>query len=106
MVLGLSLFREETPTSASIVPIAFPLIAGAGTLTSFLSLRAEYALENIIDGILINVLLVYLVLKNTERFGKWLGPGGISILRKVFGVVLLAIAVKLFTANIQQLLNA
>jgi len=106
MVLGLSLFREETPTSASIVPIAFPLIAGAGTLTSLLSLRAEYALENIIVGILINVLLVYLVLKNTERFGKWLGPGGISILRKVFGVVLLAIAVKLFTANIQQLLNA
>jgi len=104
MVLGLSLFREETPTSASIVPIAFPLIAGAGTLTSLLSLRAEYALENIIVGILINVLLVYLVLKNTERFGKWLGPGGISILRKVFGVVLLAIAVKLFTANIQQLL--
>lgn len=104
MVLGLSLFREETPTSASIVPIAFPLIAGAGTLTSLLSLRAEYALENIIVGILINVLLVYLVLKNTDRFGKWLGPGGISILRKVFGVVLLAIAVKLFTANIQQLL--
>ena len=104
MVLGLSLFREETPTSASIVPIAFPLIAGAGALTSLLSLRAEYALENIIVGILINVLLVYLVLKNTERFGKWLGPGGISILRKVFGVVLLAIAVKLFTANIQQLL--
>lgn len=106
MVLGLSLFREETPTSASIVPIAFPLIAGAGTLTSLLSLRAEYALENIIVGILINVLLVYLVLKNTERFGKWLGPGGISILRKVFGVVLLAIAVKLFTANIQQLLSS
>lgn len=106
MVLGLSLFREETPTSASIVPIAFPLIAGAGTLTSLLSLRAEYSLENIILGILINVLLVYLVLKNTERFGKWLGPGGISILRKVFGVVLLAIAVKLFTANIQQLLSS
>ncbi|MBO6516396.1 MAG: MarC family protein [Bacteroidia bacterium] len=103
MVLGLNIFKEETPTTASIVPIAFPLIAGAGTLTSLLSLRAEYAIENIIVGILINIALVYLVLKNTARFGKILGSGGISILRKVFGVVLLAIAVKLFTANIKEL---
>jgi multiple antibiotic resistance protein len=103
MILGLTLFKEESPTTASIVPIAFPLIAGAGTLTSILSLRAEYAIENIIVAILINVILVYLVLKNTERFGRWLGVGGIGILRKVFGVVLLAIAVKLFATNIKEL---
>lgn len=103
MVLGLNIFKEDTSGTTSIVPIAFPLIAGAGTLTSLLSLRAEYAIENIIVAILVNIVLVYVVLKNTERFSRILGPGGISILRKVFGVVLLAIAVKLFTDNIQQL---
>lgn len=103
MILGLNLFKEETSTTASIVPIAFPLIAGAGTLTSLLSLRAEYAIENIVVAILVNIALVYLVLKNTSRFGKVLGSGGINILRKVFGVVLLAIAVKLFAANIKEL---
>ena len=103
MILGLHLFKSDTPKTASIVPIAFPIVAGAGTLTSLLSLRAEYATENILVAILINTALVYLVLKNTARLGKLLGPGGISILRKVFGVVLLAIAVKLFATNIKEL---
>lgn len=105
MIMGLHLFREETAKTASIVPIAFPLIAGAGTLTSLLSMRAEYETQNIIVAILINVLLVYLVLKNTKRLGTILGVGGIGILRKVFGVVLLAIAVKLFATNIKELFN-
>lgn len=103
MILGIRLYRDEAPSTASIVPIAFPLIAGAGTLTTLLSMRAEYQHINIIIAILINIVLVYLVLKNTARLGKVLGTGGISILRKVFGIVLLAIAIKLFTSNIQQL---
>ncbi len=103
MILGLHLFKEDTPLTASIVPLAFPLIAGAGALTSLLSLRAEYEIQNIIVGIVINIGLVYLVLKNTSKLGKILGPGGIGILRKVFGIVLLAIAVKLFATNIKEL---
>lgn len=103
MILGIRLYRDEEPSTASIVPIAFPLIAGAGTLTTLLSMRAEYADINIICAILINIVLVFLVLKNTARLGRVLGTGGISVLRKVFGIVLLAIAIKLFTSNIQQL---
>ena len=103
MILGIRLYRDEAPNSASIVPIAFPLIAGAGTLTTLLSMRAEFDYINIIIAILINIVLVFLVLKNTARLGKVLGTGGISILRKVFGIVLLAIAINLFTTNIQQL---
>ncbi|HZG01431.1 MAG TPA: MarC family protein, partial [Chitinophagales bacterium] len=83
-----------------IVPIAFPLIAGAGTLTTLLSLRSQYALENIVVGVLVNVLFVYVVLRNLYRIENVLGAGGINILRKVFGVILLALAVKLFKANI------
>lgn len=103
MILGVRLYKDEEASSASIVPIAFPLIAGAGTLTSILSLRAEFNYINIVIAILLNVVLVYVVLKNTARIGKFLGHGGISILRKVFGIILLAIAVKLFTTNIAQL---
>ena len=103
MILGLHLLKSDSPNTASIVPIAFPIVAGAGTLTSLLSLRAEYAIENILVAILINIALVYFVLKNTARLGKLLGPGGIGILRKVFGIVLLAIAVKLFATNIKEL---
>lgn len=103
MILGIRLYKEEEPTSASIVPIAFPLIAGAGTLTTILSIRAEYHYINISIAIVINCILVFLVLKNTARIGSILGSGGISILRKVFGIILMAIAVKLFTANISQL---
>jgi multiple antibiotic resistance protein len=99
MILGVKFYKEDTATTASVVPIAFPLIAGTGTLTTLLSLRAEYDSENIIVAILINLLFVYIVLKNTYRLERLLGPGGINILRKVFGVILLAIAVKLFRTH-------
>lgn len=103
MILGITLYKDDEPESASIVPIAFPLIAGAGTMTSLLSLRAEYHVENIIVAIVVNIIFVYFVLKASKRIEKILGKTGISIIRKVFGVILLAIAVKLFTTNINQL---
>lgn len=99
MILGIRLYKDNIPETASIVPIAFPLIAGAGTLTTLVSLRAQYQTINILTAILINILIVYLVLKNTSRLEKLLGTGGINILRKVFGIIILAIAVKLFQNN-------
>ena len=100
MILGVNFHKEESGSTASIVPIAFPLIAGAGTLTTLLSIRAEYKyVENIIVAIVINLIFVYLVMRNLHRLEKLLGPGGISVLRKIFGVVLLALAVKLFRTN-------
>ena len=104
MILGVHLFRDEAPENASIVPIAFPMIAGAGTMTSLLSLRAEYHVLNIIIAILINILFVYVILKSSKYIGNKLGKSGINIIRKVFGIILLAIAVKLFTTNIGQLI--
>lgn len=103
MILGIQLYKEETPESASIVPIAFPLIAGAGTLTTLLSMRAEYHVVNIIVAILVNILIVYVVLKSSKRIERVLGTSGISVIRKIFGIVLMAIAVKLFAGNVQQL---
>ena len=103
MILGITLYKDDAPESASIVPIAFPLIAGAGTMTSLLSLRAEFHVENIIAAIIVNIIFVYLVLKSSTRIERVLGKNGISIIRKVFGVILLAIAVKLFTTNINAL---
>ncbi len=103
MVMGVNLFKDDIPETASIVPLAFPMIAGAGTLTSLLSLRAEFHVVNIIVAIVINILIVYGILKSSSRIEKILGQSGINIIRKVFGVVLLAIAVKLFTTNIKQL---
>lgn len=103
MILGIQLYKDETPETASIVPIAFPLIAGAGTLTSLLSLRAEYDVLNIIAAIVINIAIVYVVLKSSKRIERVLGQSGINIIRKIFGVVLMAIAVKLFAGNVQQL---
>lgn len=105
MVLGITLYKDDEPESASIVPIAFPLIAGAGTMTSILSLRAEYYVENIIVAIVINIIFVYIVLKSSVKIEKILGKNGLNIIRKVFGVILLAIAVKLFATNINALLN-
>ncbi len=105
MILGISLYRDDEPESASVVPIAFPLIAGAGTLTSILSLRAEFQVENIIIAIVVNTVFVYLVLKSSKRIEKVLGKNGVNIIRKVFGVILMAIAVKLFTTNISQLIG-
>lgn len=100
MILGIRFSKEENPRTAAIVPIAFPMIAGAGTLTTLLSLRAEYRhVENIIVAILINLFFVYVVLRNVYRLEKLLVPGGIAVLRKVFGVILLALAVKLFKTN-------
>ena len=102
MILGISFFKDNSSATASIVPIAFPLIAGTGTLTTLLSIRAEFKeIENIIVAIVINLLIVYIVLINMYRVEKLLGAGGINILRKVFGVILLAIAVKLFRSNLQ-----
>ncbi len=100
MILGIRLYKDSVATTASIVPIAFPLIAGAGTLTTLLSLKAQYHDINIIVAILINVLIVYLVLKNTGKLAELLGEGGVNIVRKIFGVILLAIAVKLFKTNL------
>ena len=105
MILGITLYRDEAPETASIVPLAFPMIAGAGTMTSLLSLRAEYHVLNIIIAIVVNILFVYLISKTSKYIGKKLGKSGINIIRKVFGIVLLAIAVKLFTTNIGQLFN-
>jgi len=100
MILGIRLYKDDAPNTASIVPLAFPLIAGAGTMTSLLSLRAEFEVQNIIVAIIINILLVYLVLKLSAKIEKILGNGGMAVLRKVFGVILLAIAVKLFKTNV------
>jgi len=101
MILGIHLFKsdESLPSTVSIVPLAFPLIAGAGTMTTLLSLKSQYATQNIIAAIIINTLFVYLVLKNVKWIEKLLGRGGIEILRKAFGVILLAIAIKLFRNN-------
>ncbi|MFD0748871.1 MarC family protein [Mucilaginibacter calamicampi] len=101
MILGIHLFKanENLPSALSIVPLAFPLIAGAGTMTTLLSLKSQYATPNIIAAIVINTLFVYLVLKNVKWLEKLLGLGGIEILRKAFGVILLAIAIKLFRNN-------
>lgn len=104
MILGITLYKDDIPETASIVPLAFPMIAGAGTMTSLLSLRAEYHVLNIILAILINIVFVYIVLKSSKHIERFLGVSGINIIRKVFGIVLLAIAVKLFTSNIGQLI--
>ncbi len=105
MILGITLYKEEenNAMTASVFPLAFPLIAGPGSLTTLLSLRAEYALENIIIAIVMNVIVIYIVLKTSSKIEHFLGSNGINIIRKVFGVVLLAIAVKLFAHNIKIL---
>jgi len=103
MILGITLYKGTTPESASIVPLAFPMVAGAGALTTVLSLRAKFYVENIIVAIIINMIIVYIVLKSSERIEKFLGKQGITVLHNLFGVILLAIAVNLFTANIKEM---
>jgi multiple antibiotic resistance protein len=103
MILGIRIYREEEASSASIVPIAFPLIAGAGTMTTLLSLKAEFQTVNIIIAIALNILVVYIVLKSSAKIEKMLGKNGLGVIRKAFGVVLLAIAVKLFASNVKGL---
>lgn len=105
MILGIELFKDDSPETASVVPLAFPLIAGAGTMTTILSLKAEYQTVNIIIAIIINMIFVYAVLKSSRKIEKFFGKGGIAIIRKVFGIILLAIAVKLFAANVQGLIH-
>lgn len=107
MILGVTLFKEgdTSPDLATIFPLAFPMLAGPGSLTTLLSLRAVYSLENIIVAIIVNVIIVYAVLKTSGSLQRFLGKNGIAVIQKVFGVILLAIAVKLFTSNIQELFN-
>ena len=104
MVLGIEFFKsDDNPKSGSVVPIAFPLIAGSGTLTTIMSLKANYFDVNIFIGILINCIVIYLVLKSLKWIEKVLGPNGMTVIRKFFGVILLAIAVKIFGSNFSHL---
>ena len=105
MILGRNFFKNEpgAGASSSIVPIAFPLIAGAGTLTTILSLRAEYEELNILVGIVVNLVFIFIVLKSTDWLERKIGAAGLGILQKVFGIILLSIAIKLFKDNIPNL---
>jgi len=107
MILGVNIFNNDdaTPKTASIVPLAFPIIAGAGSMTTILSLRAEFESVNIMIAIILNIALVYIVLKLTSKIERSLGSGGVAVLKKVFGIILLAIAVKLFSSNIKILFS-
>lgn len=106
MILGIELFKEDQSVgSATIVPIAFPLIAGAGTITTVISLQAEYEIIQIFLGVIINLSFVYLVLKLVPWMEGKIGNATISILRRIFGVLLIAIAVKIFTANISLIIG-
>lgn len=96
MILGIQISKDTMPASASVVPLAFPLLAGTGTLTTLLSLRAEYHITSIIIAIILNIVIVFIVLKNLNIIERFLGIGGIAILKKVFGIILLALAIKLF----------
>ncbi|MFV0392604.1 MAG: MarC family protein [Paludibacteraceae bacterium] len=106
MILDIEIFKNRGPEgSATIVPLAFPLVAGPASFTTLLSLRAEYAMENILIAVVLNLIFVYFVLHSTGKIEKVIGKGGIYILRKFFGIILLAIAVKLFVTNIGYLLS-
>lgn len=99
MILGIQIMKEVEAETASIVPLAFPLLAGPGVFTTLLAIRAEYRVENIVAGIIINLIFVYIVLKRTEYIERLLGKNGLTVLRKFFGIILLAIAIKLFKTN-------
>lgn len=105
MIFGIQMFKSDASSAkiASVVPIAFPLIAGAGTMTTLISLRAEYEAINISLAVFLNVIVVYVVLRLTKKIEHLLGVGGIAIIKKVFGIILLAIAVKLFADNAKAL---
>ena len=105
MLLDVEIFKFNGPTGeATIVPLVFPLIAGAGSFTTLLSLRAEYADVNILLGLLANMAFVFFVLTMTDKVQHWIGKGGVYVVRKFFGVILMAVAVRLFTDNIAQLI--
>lgn len=104
MIMGWNLFRDEASSKvASVIPLAFPIIAGAGTLTTLVALKAEFDEINILIGIILNIIVIYTVLRLTKRIELILGEGGIMIVKKVFGIILLAIALKLFSTNITYL---
>jgi multiple antibiotic resistance protein len=106
MILDVEIFKNQGPIKeATLVPLVFPLLAGAGSFTTLLSLRAEYAALNIVIALVLNMVWVYIVLKSTNKVEQILGKGGIYLIRKFFGIILLAIAARLFTANITQLLD-
>lgn len=107
MVLGVHIFHDHSDVSSgTIVPVAFPLIAGAGTMTTIIALRADYEPVNIQIGIVLNILFVYLVLRSSRWISRKLGEGGANVLRKVFGIILLAIAIKLFRENFHLIIEA
>ena len=106
MILGITLYKDDggsAEVTATVFPLAFPLIAGPGSLTTLLSLRAEFAIENIIVAVILNVIFLYIVLKTSSKIERLIGATGIQIIRKIFGVILLAISVKLFATNIKVL---
>ena len=103
MILGVSIYKDEAPETASIVPLAFPLIAGPGVMTTIIALSAEYDPINIVFAIIVNIIVVYFVLIMSGKIEQKLGKSGLSVIRKVFGVILLAIAVKLFASNVKDL---
>jgi len=107
MVLGIKIFKQAAGTekASSIVPLAFPIIAGAGTFSTLISLRAIYSEINILIAIILNIIIIFIVLKLTNRIERTLGLGGIAVLEKVFGIILLAIAVKLFSSNVSYLFS-
>lgn len=100
MILGIEVFKGQSPEGASIVPLAFPIIAGAGSITTLLSLRAEYATIDIMIALVLNMAVVFIVLKTTKYIERIMGSSGITVLRKIFGIILLSIAIKLFMSNI------
>ena len=107
MILDIEIFKNQGPIKeATLVPLVFPLLAGAGSFTMLLSLRAEYATINILIALFLNMVWVYVVVGMTGRIERFLGKGGIYIIRKFFGIILLAISVRLFTANITLLLES
>ena len=107
MILDVEIFKNQGPIKeATLVPLVFPLLAGAGAFTTLLSLRAEYASVNIIIALVLNMIWVYFVVSMTGRVERFLGKGGIYIIRKFFGIILLAISVRLFMANITLLVEA
>ena len=106
MILDVEIFKNSGPIKeATLVPLVFPLLAGAGAFTTLLALRAEYATVNILIGLLFNMVWIYIVLIQTDRIERLLGKGGIYVIRKFFGVILLAIAARLFTVNITHLIE-
>ncbi|MCQ2227072.1 MAG: MarC family protein [Bacteroidales bacterium] len=106
MVCGLEIFKQDSPgTTDAIVPLAFPLLAGPGTFTSLLSMRAEYAAINIVIALILNMIVVYLMLRSTAIISKVMGSGGLYVIKKFFGIIVLAIAIKLFTSNLTSLIE-